>query len=243
MKTSTLLCMVLIGGFLAEASDTPNSNFVYELDDVHVVTQGNGGINARNYFDLSSHEQTIVTLSSNQTFTVHYQKLINNSIDNALLEIFVGSYGSDLGVTRGIYTGQDKHPRPPTFTIRLIDNDVEKGSFTISGSPADTHKFYGPGEVRIIPHSSYVMTYVSTTSQGVTPSYEVSATIDSLVSLNYAVETLTTSRVEQESKFSVSLNSVGDRMAVGSKEGTNTLVRVYEYDGTSWIQLGEDVEQ
>ena len=47
----------------------------------------------------------------------------------------------------------------------------------------------------------------------------------------------------EESKFSVSLDDDGDRVAVGYKEsGSNAVVRVYEYSNGSWEQLGDDVE-
>ena len=39
-------------------------------------------------------------------------------------------------------------------------------------------------------------------------------------------------------KFSVSLDNDGDRVAVGYKEnGTNSVVKVYQFDGSSWNQL------
>ena len=48
---------------------------------------------------------------------------------------------------------------------------------------------------------------------------------------------------QAESKFSVSLDNDGDRVAMGYKEdGSNALIRVYEFDGSSWNQLGEDIE-
>ena len=51
------------------------------------------------------------------------------------------------------------------------------------------------------------------------------------------------STIEKEPKFSVSLNNAGDRLAVGQKEdGTNSVVKVYQFDGASWNQLGDDVE-
>ena len=44
-------------------------------------------------------------------------------------------------------------------------------------------------------------------------------------------------------KFSVSLDNDGDRVAVGYKEnGTNSVVKVYQFDGSLWNQLGDDIE-
>ena len=48
---------------------------------------------------------------------------------------------------------------------------------------------------------------------------------------------------KSDPKFSVSLDNDGDRVAMGYKEsGSNALIRVYEFDGSSWNQLGEDIE-
>ena len=44
-------------------------------------------------------------------------------------------------------------------------------------------------------------------------------------------------------KFSVSLDNDGDRVAVGYKsDNSNAVVRVYEFDGSDWQQLGSDIE-
>ena len=51
------------------------------------------------------------------------------------------------------------------------------------------------------------------------------------------------SEEEGGSKFTASLNSDGSRLAIGSKTpGSNAVTRVYEFNGSSWNQLGEDVE-
>lgn len=51
------------------------------------------------------------------------------------------------------------------------------------------------------------------------------------------------STIKDEPKFSVSLDNDGDRLAVGYKEdGTNATIRVYEFDGSQWDQLGSDIE-
>jgi hypothetical protein len=43
-------------------------------------------------------------------------------------------------------------------------------------------------------------------------------------------------------KYSASLNSEGDRLAIAEQNGTNSFTRVYEFNGTSWTQLGEDIQ-
>lgn len=50
-----------------------------------------------------------------------------------------------------------------------------------------------------------------------------------------------------QSGFSVSLNSAGDIVAIGSQlnRGTGAVqghTRVYQYDGSNWVQLGEDID-
>ena len=49
------------------------------------------------------------------------------------------------------------------------------------------------------------------------------------------------------SGFSVSMNAVGDRLAIGARrnDGNGTLaghVRIYDWNGTAWLQLGADID-
>lgn len=64
--------------------------------------------------------------------------------------------------------------------------------------------------------------------------------------ITYMVEDLTqenqTNQSESEAVY-VSLNSIGDRVAVGTKDDEdNTVAKVYQFDGVNWIQVGEDIE-
>ncbi len=47
-----------------------------------------------------------------------------------------------------------------------------------------------------------------------------------------------------DSKYTVSLNNDGTRLAIGEQQGTNTSTRVYEFndDNETWEQLGDSVE-
>ncbi len=50
-----------------------------------------------------------------------------------------------------------------------------------------------------------------------------------------------------ESGWSVSMNAAGDRLAIGARNndgnGTNAgHVRIYDWNGTAWIQLGTDID-
>lgn len=44
------------------------------------------------------------------------------------------------------------------------------------------------------------------------------------------------------SSYKATLSASGDRLAIAQQNGTNSVTRVYEYDGSNWIQLGEDVQ-
>ncbi len=51
------------------------------------------------------------------------------------------------------------------------------------------------------------------------------------------------SSTDNAAKFSVAMDDDGDRVVVGYKESdTNAVVRVYEFDGSSWNQLGENLD-
>ena len=45
-----------------------------------------------------------------------------------------------------------------------------------------------------------------------------------------------------EVKYTSSLSSDGNRLAIAQQDGTNSITRVYEFDGSSWNQLGADVQ-
>ena len=45
-----------------------------------------------------------------------------------------------------------------------------------------------------------------------------------------------------EIKYTSSLSSDGNRLAIAQQDGTNSITRVYEFDGSSWNQLGADVQ-
>ena len=77
--------------------------------------------------------------------------------------------------------------------------------------------------------------------------------IDFNISLNSEIEVLvyeiinlnnTDDSSSSDSKYSVSLNDDGTRLAIGEKNGTNSVARVYEYNDNTdaWEQLGDSVE-
>ena len=97
---------------------------------------------------------------------------------------------------------------------------------------------YGPGTIKFYPSVGH-LTWIDN------PSYiQLSTDITGLdIRVTYVVETVGSDSDDDQSKFSVSLDDDGDRVAVGYKEeGSEAVVRVYEYSNGSWEQLGDDVE-
>ena len=64
--------------------------------------------------------------------------------------------------------------------------------------------------------------------------------------VTYTIENMNNSddSSASDSKYTVSLNNDGTRLAIGEKQGTNTSTRVYEFndDNETWEQLGDSVE-
>ena len=97
---------------------------------------------------------------------------------------------------------------------------------------------YGPGTIKFYPTVGH-LTWIDN------PSYiQLSTDITGLdIRVTYVVETVGSDTDDDQSKFSVSLDDDGDRVAVGYKEsGSDAVVRVYEFSNGSWEQLGDDVE-
>lgn len=101
--------------------------------------------------------------------------------------------------------------------------------------------YIGPGKL-------YVRWRYRTAARITSSSYYGTATepiIEGVVTVNRRYRVLIDGKSEEEPepKFSIALDNDGDRVAMGYKEsGSNALIRVYEFDGSSWNQLGEDVE-
>lgn len=64
--------------------------------------------------------------------------------------------------------------------------------------------------------------------------------------ITYTIENMNSSddSSTSDSKYTVSLNNDGTRLAIGEQQGTNTSTRVYEFndDNETWEQLGDSVE-
>ena len=97
---------------------------------------------------------------------------------------------------------------------------------------------YGPGTIKFYPTVGHI-TWIDN------PSYiQLSTDITGLdIRVTYVVETVGSDSDDDQSKFSVSLDDDGDRVAVGYKErGSNAVVRVYESSNGSFEQLGDVVD-
>ena len=96
--------------------------------------------------------------------------------------------------------------------------------------------FYGPGTLKIV---TSIESFIRVANDSY---WTISHSASPLpVRLTYYIEEM--GSTTDESKFSVSLDDDGDRVAVGYKDkGSNAVVRVYEFSNGSWDQLGEDVE-
>ena len=62
--------------------------------------------------------------------------------------------------------------------------------------------------------------------------------------IDYKIIRAAESAAPSDSKYTVSLNNNGTRLAIGEQQGTNTSTRVYEFndDNETWEQLGDSVE-
>lgn len=236
MKTSTLLCMILTASVVAVYAATTGYTADISYSDFSQIYTSETFYNSRIY----SSTNVLVTLEDDQVF------ILNNYIDT----------GSEF-TTNNIYTDSDYAASDYQSTVRrgvridgLSNSRYVYFRLLHEGAVYDSHDFYmrnnQPGNMTFYgPGTVIFFQRISTEFYGGTygspgPIGNIYWRPSNRIRISFRVEDIGT---PEESKFSVSLNSVGDRMAVGSKEGTNTLVRVYEYDGTSWIQLGEDVEQ
>ena len=47
---------------------------------------------------------------------------------------------------------------------------------------------------------------------------------------------------EPAKDYRIALDNDGNRLAVAQREGTNTVIQTFEFDGSSWNQIGDDLE-
>lgn len=234
MKTSTLLCMILTASVVAVYAATTGYTTDISYSDFSQTYSSKTNYNTQIY----SSTNVLVTLEDDQVF------ILNNYIDTGSSyttnNIFTDSdYAySGSSILRGVRFSGLFNSRYVNFSLLHESAVYDSETFYMDNNQPNLMTFYGPGTVVFFQSLSTAFYGGTYGSPG--PIGNIYWRPSNRIRISFRVEDIGT---PEESKFSVSLNSVGDRMAVGSKEGTNTLVRVYEYDGTSWMQLGEDVEQ
>ncbi len=209
-----ILFMLCFPYFVLADSYSSFKNFRVE-DSGQVIggTDIAGGYQASSIFFTNSYP--IVTLSSNEVFEC---------------KSFFSpeqSYGN-LSWTTG---SGDLNRTDQQLTYLTV---IDQGEIWSKATVSDGATVIGPGTVyvnfkfRKYPYSSYS-----------NPAGNV-VTMDYNIRWNLRYQIVSE---QSESKFSVSLDNDGDRVAMGYKEaGIDAVIRVYEFDGSSWNQLGEDIE-
>ena len=159
---------------------------------------------------------TFLLLISNLTNAEVYTIVDNASIRGTVLTLAEGEKFESLGAMR-------KNLNFSHWEGKNIYAYITYGDMTNTEEiAAGTVYFYGPCSLNF-NHSNndhHVFTY-------------------KITNLNNTDDSSTS-----DSKYSVSLNNDGTRLAIGEQQGTNTSTRVYEFndDNETWEQLGDSVE-
>lgn len=116
-----------------------------------------------------------------------------------------------------------KHPSTSDWYIDYLVGYVTFGDATYTYEIRDEDYVYGPCSINLNHGNNDDCHFMV---------YEI-------INLNNTDDSSTS-----DSKYSVSLNNDGTRLAIGEQQGTNTSTRVYEYDDVTeaWEQLGDNVE-
>jgi hypothetical protein len=192
-----------------------NDYFNFLVNDSGQGRGDNEG-NSDRYYSTNSYE--IVTLDKNDSITIN-SYMIYADIDN---DEVVGDSGN----------GQNWNNSSSAYKLKVVNDGITWEDVTLS----DGLSVNGPGVVYI---SHVFSRYVSYGRSG---SFADTSHLVYDYDYRWKIRYLLSSN-KPEAKFSVSLDNDGDRVAMGYKEsGSNALIRVYEFDGSSWNQLGEDIE-
>lgn len=199
-------------------------------------------------YDVEALESIVISLEANEVFHLidiaTLEKNAQLSLDTDANHLYNGTFGGRT------YTNSVHASHSTSFGYTVYLECLYDGYSTqrktirnwyegyISADDGYLATLYGPGEL-IIGGGIREYVYVHDNANA---SY---AKLQGTASLKFRLfyEVSKVGSTPSEEKFSVALDNDGSRLAIGTKDGTNTLVRVYEYDGSSWSQLGEDVEQ
>ena len=183
--------------------------------------------NDRNYSQplVSTSKKTLAVLDEYDSATIIGTTYSENPINNMTFQ-----YNSPYSVITHLN---------PSHRIRIARDDGSEGE-AIEGV------FYGPGT--LVAYYTFTeiraQTYLGNSDSIAYPprSGWINWNYGIDISNEYIVR-VSDNSPEQVSKFSVALNNDGNRVALGIKtEATNAIIRVYEFNGAEWEQLGTDID-
>lgn len=181
---------------------------------------------------------TVCTLSSQQTFSIINFSRIHHGDPDWDIVATDGYRYSGSGYSNGLY-GNDIKRISPVTSFKLIYQNNEYDSMSSDSSDI----FHGPGEVISITEFQRKISIGINSNYGYPVFTYVDLRLDVENYLSRLSYQIVTSDSVDSDKFSVSLDNDGDRVAVGYKsDGSNAVVRVYEFDGSDWQQLGSDID-
>lgn len=179
--------------------------------------QARGENNGNSTYFYTTNAWDVVTLDKNESLQITSYLIPNRSV-------------SDFNLVDGTgnYTWEDYNIR---YLLQLNDNGIVWQTVTLETDQI----INGPGVVSLMWLYTIRPTYGSgdvTDLSYVTSNYDFRAKLRYRLISNKA-----------ETKFSVALDNDGNRVAMGYKEsGSNAVIRVYEFNGSNWNQLGGDIE-
>lgn len=227
-----LICMIFVGFFssgvlFADSSYTKRISYQDSIDITYYNTNAIWHYhNPRNYGQPSTN-----TLKFTLAIINEYESAqILQSSGNVIEIDDVTSQYDDVRRGRTDYRVYEK--------IRILRADGSEGEALSDG------KFYGPGTIIVyyVFEQPSVATYVGNSNYNYNTYGWLRWNYGISVDRHYILRVSDTSP-SPDSKFSVSLNNEGNRVALGIKvDGTNAIIRVYEFDGSDWQQLGSDID-
>ena len=205
----------------------------------------------RELFYFGSYITTNLVLVDNTNINVKFNKIystVNIAVPSITFNNTINANSIVLGEITNINNLPDKD-----FTKDIIVNNnpsvikIKKSNFfgklsleLIMYSGAN----WGTGNLVIQP---FTLTYNSTTTTNLDSNYVVPYCYDTNIQFNQIGADIDGEALNDYSGYSVSLSSDGKIVAIGAylNDGNGTYsghVRVYEWNGTAWVQRGSDID-
>jgi hypothetical protein len=192
-----------------------NDYYNFLVNDSGQSTMYHHTVNLYNF--IATNEYEVVSLDKNESLTITSVTFAESSLSN-FNKSGPGSFQGNFG------------PFAINYNVKVVSN----GEIWDQVSLEAGESVHGPGVVYVYKHFQYEWTSIQNFTAETSTSYQY----DNRWKIRYELNSN-----KSDPKFSVSLDNDGDRVAMGYKEsGSNALIRVYEFDGSSWNQLGEDIE-